>query len=91
MFEQKGCPWCAKWDREIAPIYPKSAEGERLPLRRVDIDQPRPADLASLGPIRYTPSFVALEGGKEVGRITGYPGDDVFWGLLGQIMAKLPQ
>jgi len=91
MFEQKGCPWCAKWDREIGPIYAKSDEGKRVPLRRVDIDSPRPSDLAALGHIRYTPTFVVMDVGKEVGRITGYPGDDMFWGLLGQILAKLPQ
>ena len=25
MFRRDGCSWCAKWDREIAPIYPKTA------------------------------------------------------------------
>jgi len=46
MFEQAGCSWCEAFDREIAPIYHKTAEGQRAPLRRVDIDQPVPQDLA---------------------------------------------
>jgi hypothetical protein len=33
MFEQAGCAWCETFDREIAPIYPKTAEGRRAPLR----------------------------------------------------------
>lgn len=91
MFERQGCPYCAAWNREIAPIYPKTAEGQRFPLRRVDIHAERPEDLRPLGPIALTPTFVVLDQGREVGRIQGYPGDDMFWGLLDQIIAKLPQ
>ena len=40
MFEQAGCAWCAAFDREIAPIYAKTDEGLRAPLRRVDIAAP---------------------------------------------------
>src|SRR5450759_2512855 len=35
MFEQAGCAWCEAFDREIAPIYGKTEEGLRAPLRRV--------------------------------------------------------
>lgn len=34
MFEQKGCVWCQRFDREIAPAYDKTTEGKRAPLRR---------------------------------------------------------
>lgn len=37
MVEQPGCIYCERWDEEIAPAYPKTAEGEFAPLRRVDI------------------------------------------------------
>ena len=40
VFEQKGCVWCQRFDREIAPTYPKTDEGKRAPLRRVDIGKP---------------------------------------------------
>jgi thioredoxin-related protein len=89
MFEAAGCPYCARWNREIAPIYPKTAEGKRAPLRRVDIAAPRPADLASIGDIVYTPTFVLLEDGREIGRIVGYSGDEIFWSLLAGLFAKL--
>ena len=89
MFEAAGCPYCARWNREIAPIYPKTAEGKRAPLRRVDIAQPRPVDLAAIQNIVYTPTFVLVEEGKEVGRIVGYSGDEIFWSLLAELFAKL--
>lgn len=89
MFEQAGCVWCAAFDREIAPIYGKTDEGRRAPLRRVDMDRPLPPDLAFIQAERLTPLFVLVDKGREIGRIRGYPGDDHFWGLLGALVKKL--
>ncbi len=88
MAEEKGCIWCARWDREIAPKYPKTAEGRAAPLRRYDIDTPVPTDLAFAGPLRFTPTFVLVEDGRELSRIEGYPGEDFFWGLLGAMITR---
>jgi hypothetical protein len=89
MFEQAGCIWCETFDREIAPIYPKTAEGKRAPLRRVNIDNPLPSDLNFIEIERLAPVFVLVESGQEIGRIRGYPGDEHFWGLLQVLVKKL--
>ena len=86
MFERPGCGWCARFNAEIAPIYAKTDEGHALPLRRIDITQKLPADLAGIDPGAFTPTFVVLDQGREIGRIRGYPGDAFFFGLLGRIM-----
>ncbi len=91
MFESKICEWCDAWHAEIGPIYPKTDEGKRAPLRTVDIHDARPGDLTDIDGIRFTPTFVLLaDDGNEIGRINGYPGEDFFWGLLGELIAKLP-
>ena len=28
MFEQGGCVWCARWNREVGPVYDKTAEAK---------------------------------------------------------------
>jgi hypothetical protein len=89
MFEQKGCVWCEKFDREIAPAYARTSEGERAPLRRVDIARPLPPDLAFVRRERFTPVFVLVENGREFGRIRGYPGDTFFFGLLANMIERL--
>jgi thioredoxin-related protein len=89
MFEQKGCVWCQRFDREIAPAYDKTAEGKRAPLRRVDIEKPQPQDLAFIRRERFTPVFVLVDNGREFGRIRGYPGDTFFWGLLASLIERL--
>ena len=89
LFEAPDCVWCAAWNAEIGGIYPKTAEAQVAPLRRVDIHDERPVDLTEIRGIIYTPTFVLTEGGVEVGRITGYSGEDSFWGLLGIELKKL--
>jgi hypothetical protein len=89
MFESDSCEWCEAWHKEIGPIYPKTRESQLAPLRRVSIEDPVPDDLAHLRAVMFTPTFVLMEDGKEVGRITGYPGDSFFWPLLDEQLAKL--
>lgn len=89
LFESSDCVWCEAWDEEIGGIYPKTAEARIAPLRRVDIHDERPADLAHIRGIVYTPTFVLVDNGREVGRILGYGGEDFFWGLLGMELKKL--
>jgi len=91
MYEQAGCHWCAQWNKDIGPVYPKTAEGKQAPLRRVDIHAPVPSGLEFIKVERFTPTFVLIEGNEEIGRIRGYPGDEFFWFLLGELVAQLPQ
>jgi thioredoxin-related protein len=89
MFEQGGCVYCARWNRDVAPVYDKTTEAKVLPLRRIDIGQQSQAGVTLASPVLYTPTFVVVDNGKEIGRITGYISDDSFWGLLDSLAAKL--
>lgn len=90
MLEQPGCVWCKRFNEEVAPQYDKTEEGKSAPLRRVDITKPWPDDLTSIARERLTPTFVLVHEGKEVSRLRGYPGDEFFWGVLGQMLEQLP-
>ncbi len=89
MLEQDGCAWCDRWNEEIGDIYPKTAEARRAPLRRVDIDEPWPADLAAIARDPFTPTFILVSEGREIDRMRGYAGDEFFWFLLGEMLEKL--
>lgn len=91
MFESATCTWCDRWNEEIAPIYPNTSEAKCAPLRRVDISDTWPVDLQYIERIVYTPTFVIVDDGQEVGRLVGYPGEDFFWPLLADQLVKLPQ
>jgi hypothetical protein len=89
MFERDGCPWCQRWNKEIGVVYERTPEARRLPLRRVNLER-QPAGFKLKEPVRFTPTFVVVDDGAEVGRITGYINDESFWGLLGALVGKLP-
>jgi hypothetical protein len=86
MFRRAGCPWCAAWDRQIGPIYARTDIGQRVPIQFFDLDRDSGLKIGLKYPIRYTPTFVLVEGDREIGRIEGYPGEDFFWGLLERLL-----
>ena len=89
MFNYPYCEWCDLWEEEVGVIYEKTDKGRSAPVRRVDINDERPFDLKNLKPVIFTPTFVLIDNGREIGRITGYPGEAYFWGLLDQLVGKL--
>ena len=86
MLEQKACYYCEDWHAVIGPIYPKTEEGKVAPLRTVDIHGPWPADLANVSSDHFTPTFILVRQGEEVGRMRGYVSEDFFWGLLAEMI-----
>ena len=89
LVEEQGCIWCRRFDAEIAPGYPHTEEGKRAPLRRVDLRRPWPDGITVKEGARFTPTFILVEAGQEVGRIVGYPGDQFFYPALGSLLQKL--
>lgn len=88
MVEQEGCIYCAAWDREIGPGYPKSTEGRTAPLLRVDIKGPWPNGIVLDRRPTITPTFILLHEGAEVSRLEGYPGDQYFYALIGKMLTE---
>lgn len=85
LIEDRGCPYCARWDRDVLPGYLNSDEGQFAPLVRRFRGSP---DVAFIANVVYSPTFVVLANGREVGRIVGYQGPDFFWGDLNPLLAR---
>ncbi|MEE4118080.1 MAG: hypothetical protein V2I65_03595 [Paracoccaceae bacterium] len=86
MVEQPGCTWCARWNAEIAPIWPRTAAGDFAPLRRAQL-RDMPGEMALERRVTFTPTFLIISGqGEELGRLEGYPGEDFFWPLIERLL-----
>lgn len=85
MVDDPGCIYCAKWEREVESGYRKSDEGAFAPLEKRHKGH---ADLAGLNSLNYTPTFVLLRNGTEIGRIVGYAGSEWFWGEIEGLFRK---
>jgi len=91
MLVQPGCVWCERWETEIGTAYPNTPEGQRAPVRRVDITETWPTDLSEVQKERLTPTFILVHEGKEIDRLRGYPGEHFFWPLFAEMLKKLPE
>jgi hypothetical protein len=89
MVERAGCPWCRRAEAEIAPVYSKTDEGRMAPLRQVDLSAGLPPNIVYKSPVRFTPTFILVNGNHEIGRITGYISEDAFWGQLTELTRNL--
>lgn len=88
MVEQQGCQYCIAWKEKLGSIYPKTEAGKFAPLTMVDITEGAPEGVTFDGPVVYTPTFILIEGGQELARIEGYPGEDFFWALLEKMLTE---
>jgi hypothetical protein len=88
MVERDGCAYCKAWKEQIGPAYPNTDLGQFAPLRLVNIRDGAPAGVSFARPVVFTPTFILIEDGAELGRIEGYPGEDFFWGLLEKMLKE---
>lgn len=89
MVESDDCPYCDQFHKEIGPAYPNTEEGKLAPLKIVKLGEPMPAPYSDIEPARFTPTFILVQDNKEIDRLIGYPGDNYFWFLLGEMLDKL--
>ena len=86
MIEQVGCYVCAAFNRDVAPAYEASAEGQVAPLVHVDLRGPLPEGVTLASRPFVTPTFVLIgPDGHELERLTGFLGEDFFWPYVNEM------
>ncbi|MEG3638392.1 TlpA family protein disulfide reductase [Magnetococcus sp. PR-3] len=89
-FGAEHCPYCRRFEHEVAEVYPKTAMSKKLPLVQVDHDHP-PAQYEKLNrKVTFVPSFFILgDAGQIKARFIGYRGEEFWWYDLEDTVAKL--
>lgn len=88
MVDREGCAYCRAWKQQIGPAYPHTDLGQFAPLRLHNVRDGAIADVTLARPVTFTPTFLLVQDGAELGRIEGYPGEDFFWGLLENLLRE---
>ena len=89
MTDSRACHYCRQFHREVGDTYAATPAGQAAPLRSVSPYRKWPADLASVRRAPYTPVFILVDNGREVGRFAGYNSREWFWSKLNPLLAKL--
>jgi hypothetical protein len=85
---RENCAYCKAWEIEVGRVYERTEEARVAPLRRVHIDDVPALNYDLAERVIYTPTFILLERGREVGRIIGYADEATFWGSLGALLRE---
>ena len=80
MFESPSCGTCKVFKREVLPIYAESPAGKVFPLWVASMRDRVPFRLKE--PVTFTPTFIWVDNGDEVGRFSGYFGKDQFFKIV---------
>lgn len=87
--ESDDCPYCVRFHAEIGVAYPKTDEGKLAPLKILQLGEDMPDRYRDIKPATVSPTFILVDNDSEIDRLVGYPGDEYFWFLLGQMLEKL--
>ena len=88
MVTSSHCPWCEAFEEEVGSIYDKTPESLVFPILRVDVDEQFPDTFDDLNPAFFTPTFIFVREGEEMGRIEGYPGKELFWWRMSEFLPE---
>ena len=88
VFETEGCIYCGLLRRDVLPDYLKSPRAAEVPMRFVDVNQAGALSSALDGPLTIVPTVVLMSEGREVGRITGYTGPEIFFHMIRHLLAS---
>ncbi len=89
MVEQAGCYYCRVFNRDIAPVYEKSTEGQAAQLVHVQLRGELPEGVTLDTQPFVTPTFILIgPDGAEIERLTGFPGEDFFWPYVSDMIAS---
>jgi thioredoxin-related protein len=86
VIEIDNCIYCGLFRRDVAPTYRVSGRAKTVPMRFIDINAPDVDRLALSAPIDSVPTVLVVENGREVGRIAGYVGPEIFFHSLSRLL-----
>ena len=88
VFEHPDCTYCKVFRRDVLPLYRTGTETASTPIRFIDIERTDISTLPLRTPVQMVPTFVVVQDGIEIDRISGYWSPDNFFKMLTRILAR---
>lgn len=90
VLEVAHCIYCQLFRRDVLPTYEASARSKSVPMRFVDINHGSLAAFQLTAPVETVPTVVLLRQRREVGRLTGHVGPEIFLHALNRLISTAP-
>ncbi len=95
MVHNPACIFCQAFMRDTQPGYSESKQAKEYPLRVIDISIFKNREWIrqqirddNIKRILGTPTFIIWDNNREMGRIVGYPGKELFYQRLDALIVK---
>lgn len=86
--EAPACGLCRLFRDKVLPAYKLSPRSSEALLRFVDVSRMDPAQIDLSEPIEVVPTVVLMRDGRELDRITGYTGPELFLRTVNQMLQR---
>lgn len=90
VLEVARCIYCKLFRRDVVPTYNNTTHAKRVPMRFVDLDHGALSSFQLTAPVETVPTVILLHRHREVGRVSGHVGPEIFLHALNQLLAKAP-
>lgn len=88
VFEHEDCRYCRIFRSDVLPRYRDNGQEARAPIRFIRVEHTDTRRMNLHGGIHMVPTFVLMQDGQEVGRITGYWAPDNFFKMLANLLMR---
>lgn len=90
VLEVSHCLYCQLFRRDVVPTYKASAHAGAIPMRFIDLDRAKLDAFQLSGPVETLPTVILLHRYKEVGRVSGHVGPEIFLHVVGRMLSAAP-
>ncbi|MCB1521595.1 MAG: thioredoxin family protein [Hyphomicrobiaceae bacterium] len=87
VFEAPGCIYCSLFRRHVEPAYAASPRAQNMPMRFIDLNAPDAERVGIATPVDTVPTAILLQNNREIGRVPGYVGPEIFFHAINHILA----
>ena len=84
--ETPTCAYCRSFRQNLLPAYAASSRAKDTPIRFLNYKEVAKSGISLLQPISIVPTVLVIDDGREIGRIPGLTGQDLFFKSIQHIL-----
>ncbi|MEO1206777.1 MAG: thioredoxin fold domain-containing protein [Pseudomonadota bacterium] len=86
--ETLDCAYCRSFRQNLLPAYAASRRAKETPIRFINYKEVRKSGISLKQPISIVPTILVLDDGREIGRIPGLTGQELFFKSIQHILGR---
>lgn len=90
VLEVDDCVYCQLFRRDVVPTYQTTTHAKSIPMRFIDLEHGVLDAFKLSAPIETVPTVILLHRHREVGRLAGHIGPEIFLHAVKRLLSEAP-